>query len=104
MRSLTMDFGEVRPLTLEYVGGIRELSSDEIELVSGAIDWGAVGDAALIGGYSGMAGGIAAGATGALLTGGALAPAIGVGAIAGGVGGLVTGATASILAQTLFSE
>ena len=84
--------------------GVRELSMEEIDLVGGAVDWGGVWDAAMIGGYSGMAGGFAAGAVTAVATGGALAPAIGIGVVAGGVGGLVAGGSASLLSQTVFAE
>ena len=75
---------------------------EEIDLVSGAVDWGAVWDSAMVGGYSGMAGGAAVGLVGAVASGGALAPAIIGGAALGGLGGLVTGATASLLEQTVW--
>lgn len=83
---------------------IRGLSMEEIDLVSGAVDWGAVWDSAIIGGYAGMAGGAAVGAVGTLATGGALAPAIIGGAALGGLGGLVGGAATSLITQTFYAS
>jgi hypothetical protein len=71
--------------------GIQELSFGEIDLVGGAINWGAVVHAGLGGALAGGSGGAAAGAVGGLVLGGP-GGAIGgafIGAATGALGGLV---------------
>ena len=72
-------------------GNIVPLSSLELDLVGGALNWARVGNQALGGGITGGVGGAVAGGVAGMMAGGIGA---GPGAFAGGVAGAIGGAIA----------
>lgn len=72
--------------------GIQELSFDEIDLVAGGTDWGAVVKGGLWGSVEGSTvGGIAGGLYGGLVGPGGAIGGFAIGAAGGALGGLVWG-------------
>ena len=83
---------------------MRELTMDEVSVVSGAVNWGAVGNAgtqgAVGGAVTGAVGGLVAGMLGTPITAGASVPVcVGLGALFGSVAGWYGGVATEMVHQ-----